>query len=75
MQWRLLDFITAEDDRTPNTTLPPRVVEEAFKRGLMLMRAGLYSNCVRTLIPLIISDQELDEGLDVMEASIVAAMA
>ncbi len=39
------------------------------------MRAGLYSNCVRTLIPLIISDEELDEGLDVMEASIVAAMA
>ena len=69
-----VEFITAADDRTPNTTLPPRIVEEAFKRGLLLMRAGLYSNCVRTLIPLIISDEELDEGLDVMEAAIVAAL-
>lgn len=68
-----IEFITASNDRTPNTTLPPRVVEEAFKRGLLLMRAGLYSNCVRTLIPLIISDEELDEGLDVLEAAIAAA--
>ena len=68
-----IEFITAPDDRTPNTTLPPRVVEEAFKRGLLLMRAGLYSNCIRTLIPLIISDEELDEGLDVLEAAIAAA--
>lgn len=68
-----IEFITAADDRTPNTTLPPRMVEEAYKRGLLLMRAGLYSNCVRTLIPLIISDAELDEGLDVMEAAIAAA--
>jgi 4-aminobutyrate aminotransferase/(S)-3-amino-2-methylpropionate transaminase len=68
-----LEFITAPGERTPNTALPPRIVEEAYKRGLLLMRAGLYSNCVRTLIPLIISDDELEEGLDVMEAAIAAA--
>jgi 4-aminobutyrate aminotransferase/(S)-3-amino-2-methylpropionate transaminase len=68
-----VEFITSADDRTPNTTLPPRVVEEAYRRGLLLMRAGLYSNCVRTLVPLVISDQELEEGLDVMEAAIAAA--
>jgi 4-aminobutyrate aminotransferase/(S)-3-amino-2-methylpropionate transaminase len=39
------------------------------------MRAGLYSNCIRTLIPLIIRDDELEEGLDVMEAAIAAATA
>lgn len=69
-----VEFVTAADDRTPNTTLPPRIVEEAYKRGLLLMRAGLYSNCVRTLIPLVISDAELDEGLDVMETAIIAAL-
>jgi 4-aminobutyrate aminotransferase/(S)-3-amino-2-methylpropionate transaminase len=70
-----LEFISAPDDRTPNIALPPRIVEEAYKRGLLLMRAGLYSNCIRTLIPLIISDDELEEGLDVMEAALVAATA
>jgi 4-aminobutyrate aminotransferase / (S)-3-amino-2-methylpropionate transaminase / 5-aminovalerate transaminase len=69
-----VEFITAADDRTPNTTIPPRVVEEAYKRGLILMRAGLYSNCVRTLVPLIINDAELNEGLNVLEASIAAAI-
>src|SRR5690606_19635971 len=56
-----IEFNTSGDDRTPNTTLPPRIVEEAYKRGLLLMRAGLYSSCVRTLVPLVISDEELDE--------------
>lgn len=70
-----IEFNTSGDDRTPNTTLPPRIVEEAYKRGLLLMRAGLYSNCVRTLVPLVISHEELDEGLTVMEAAITAALS
>ena len=70
-----VEFITGSGDTTPNTTLPPRVVEEAYKRGLMLIRAGLYSNCVRTLVPLTISDEELNEGLDVLEQAIAAALA
>jgi 4-aminobutyrate aminotransferase/(S)-3-amino-2-methylpropionate transaminase len=68
-----IEFVSGPADHTPNTTLPPRIVEEAYRRGLLLMRAGLYSNCVRTLIPLIISDGELEEGLDVLEAAIAAA--
>jgi 4-aminobutyrate aminotransferase/(S)-3-amino-2-methylpropionate transaminase len=69
-----IEFISAPDERTPNTTIPPRVVEEAYRRGLLLMRAGLYSNCVRTLVPLVISDEELEEGLNVLEAAIGAAL-
>ncbi len=65
-----LEFISGPNDRTPNTTMPLKIVEEAYKRGLMLIRAGLYSNCVRTLVPLTITDEELDEGLNVLEAVI-----
>jgi 4-aminobutyrate aminotransferase/(S)-3-amino-2-methylpropionate transaminase len=70
-----VEFIQGPDDPTPNTAIPMRVVEEAYRRGLLLIRAGLYSNCVRTLVPLVISDAELDEGLDVLEAAIAAATA
>lgn len=69
-----VEFITGPGDPTPNTAVPPRVVEEAYRRGVILIRAGLYSNCVRTLIPLVISDDELDEGLDVLEQAIAAAL-
>lgn len=68
-----LEFITDPSSRAPNATLPPRVVEEAFKRGLLLIRAGLYSSCVRVLMPLTLSDEELEEGLAVMESAIGAA--
>jgi 4-aminobutyrate aminotransferase/(S)-3-amino-2-methylpropionate transaminase len=57
-------------DRTPNTDAPLKIVGAAYQRGLLLIRAGLYSNCVRTLVPLTIGDAELEEGLDVLEASI-----
>lgn len=68
-----VEFVNGPNDRTPNTTAPLKIVEEAYKRGLMLIRAGLYSNCVRTLVPLTITDEELDEGLAVLEASIAVA--
>lgn len=70
-----VEFVNSPNDRTPNTAAPLKIVDEAYKRGLMLIRAGLYSNCVRTLVPLTITDEELDEGLAVLEASIAVAAA
>jgi 4-aminobutyrate aminotransferase/(S)-3-amino-2-methylpropionate transaminase len=67
-----IEFINGNGDRTPNTAAPLRVVEEAYQRGLMLIRAGLYSNCVRTLVPLCITEPELEEGLDVLGEAIEA---
>ena len=69
-----VEFVKGRDDRTPNTDVPLNVVGEAYKRGLLLIRAGLYSNCVRTLVPLTISDAELEEGLGVLEESIAAVI-
>ncbi|MBW7885654.1 MAG: 4-aminobutyrate--2-oxoglutarate transaminase [Caldilineaceae bacterium] len=65
-----IEFIKGHDDRTPNTDIPLQVVNEGYKRGLLLIRAGLYSNCVRTLVPLVITDDELEEGLGVLEEAI-----
>ena len=65
-----IEFINGANDRTPNTASPLRVVDEAYRRGLLLIRAGLYSNCVRTLVPLCITDEELEEGLDVLGQAI-----
>jgi len=67
-----VEFVAGPGDRTPNTDAPLKIVGAAYQRGLLLIRAGLYSNCVRTLVPLTISDAELEEGLDVLEASIAA---
>lgn len=46
------------------------ITAETVKRGVITIRAGLFSNCVRFLPPLDISDAQLDEALDVVAASI-----
>lgn len=65
-----IEFVKGRDDRTPNTDAPLKIVSEAYQRGLLLIRAGLYSNGVRMLAPLVITDAQLEEGLGVLEAAI-----
>jgi 4-aminobutyrate aminotransferase len=48
------------------------VVAAAFERGLVLLSCGLYGNVIRLLPPLTITPEELDEGLAILEESLVA---
>lgn len=50
-----------------------RVVDLCAKRGLLVLTAGLYGNVIRTLMPLVITDAGLDEGLDVLERALADA--
>jgi tetratricopeptide (TPR) repeat protein len=54
--------------------LATAVAAQAAKRGLLLLKAGIYSNCIRVLCPLVLSDEELDEALSVWEAALGAAL-
>jgi 4-aminobutyrate aminotransferase/(S)-3-amino-2-methylpropionate transaminase len=58
----------------PDSELASRVVEEALSRGLLLLKAGVAGNCIRVLVPLVISDAELEEALHVWEDALVAAL-
>lgn len=51
------------------------ITGEALQRGLIVLRSGLYSNCIRLLPPLNLSDEQLDEGLAVLDAAIGAVEA
>jgi 4-aminobutyrate aminotransferase / (S)-3-amino-2-methylpropionate transaminase / 5-aminovalerate transaminase len=57
-------------DRTP--TRAKAVVAEAFERGLVLLSCGLYGNVIRLLPPLTITDEELEEGLALLDESLAA---
>jgi 4-aminobutyrate aminotransferase len=50
------------------------VVDEAMRRGLLLLKAGVGQNCIRVLSPLVITDGELDEALGVWEDALEAAL-
>jgi 4-aminobutyrate aminotransferase / (S)-3-amino-2-methylpropionate transaminase / 5-aminovalerate transaminase len=51
-----------------------RVVSTAFEHGLLLLKAGVTGNCIRVLVPLVISDAELEEALDVWEDALAATL-
>ena len=58
---------------TPDETL--QIVRQAVRNGVVVMRAGLYSNCVRLLPPLTMSEEILREGLTVLGDAVQTASA
>lgn len=70
-----IELVRDRETKEPAPELASRVIEEALQRGLLLLKAGIYSNCVRVLTPLVIPDDQLGEALDVWEETLAAALA
>ncbi len=70
-----IELVTDRGTKEPAADLASAIVEAAAARGLLLLKAGIYSNCIRVLTPLVISDAELDEALDVWEQALDASLA
>jgi len=61
--------------KEPATDDATAVVEAAAERGLLLLKSGIYSNCIRVLLPLVIGDAELDEALGVWESALESTLS
>jgi 4-aminobutyrate aminotransferase/(S)-3-amino-2-methylpropionate transaminase len=70
-----LEYVRDPATKEPAPELATRVAEEAAQRGLLLLKAGTYSNCNRVLCPLVITDAELDEALGAWEEALDAVLA
>jgi 4-aminobutyrate aminotransferase/(S)-3-amino-2-methylpropionate transaminase len=70
-----IELVKNRETKEPAPELATRVIEEALERGLLLLKAGIYSNCVRVLAPLVITDEQLSEALDVWEEALSASFA
>ncbi len=62
-----IELVHDRDSKDPAPELALAVVEAASERGLLLLKSGIYSNCIRVLVPLVISESELGEALGVWE--------
>jgi 4-aminobutyrate aminotransferase/(S)-3-amino-2-methylpropionate transaminase len=70
-----IEYVRDPVTKEPAPELAARVAEEAAQRGLLLLKAGTYSNCNRVLCPLVITDSELDEALGAWEDALDAVLA
>jgi 4-aminobutyrate aminotransferase/(S)-3-amino-2-methylpropionate transaminase len=69
-----VEFVTDRVSRGPDAALTNAIVAEAEARGLILLSCGTRANVVRLLPALTIPFEVLEEGLDILEASIEAAI-
>jgi 4-aminobutyrate aminotransferase/(S)-3-amino-2-methylpropionate transaminase len=65
-----IELVEDPATKTPAPGLATAIVEAAAERGLLLLKSGIYSNCIRVLVPLVIADSELDEALTVWEEAL-----
>ncbi len=69
-----LELVSDRTAKTPGKERTERVLRRALERGLLLLSAGTHGNVIRLLMPLVTTDEQLTEGLDVLESSLTRAV-
>lgn len=69
-----LELVKDDGSNDPDAALTLKVIQECAARGLLIENAGTYGNVLRFLAPLVITDAQLDAGLDILEDSLAAAI-
>lgn len=70
-----IELVRDRDSRQPAKPETEDVIRLAAERGVLLIAAGTFGNVLRFLVPLVVSDDELDEGLDVMSQCLARVAA
>ncbi|RNA69229.1 4-aminobutyrate--2-oxoglutarate transaminase [Alteribacter keqinensis] len=61
------EIVTDRETKEANKELTQKMIQSCIQKGLLIMGSGLYGNVIRTLSPLVISEEELHEGLLILE--------
>ena len=69
-----IELVKDGDADKPNAELTAKLIPEAYSRGLVVLKCGIRGNTFRFLPALNISDELVDEGLDILEASFEACI-
>ncbi|AQG79878.1 aspartate aminotransferase family protein [Spirosoma montaniterrae] len=66
-----IELVKNGDPNQPDTVLTQQLVAACAARGLFLISAGIYSNVIRVLSPLVIEDDLLQKGLTIMREELL----
>ncbi len=64
------EVVRTDDLRTPDPDATKKIARYCYEHGVILVTAGSYGNVIRLLAPLVVTDAQLDEALEVMEAAL-----
>jgi 4-aminobutyrate aminotransferase/(S)-3-amino-2-methylpropionate transaminase len=68
-----MELVDDRTAKTPARALTTAVLAAGLQRGLLMLKSGVYDNVIRMLLPLVITDGELDRGLDLLEDALAHA--
>jgi len=66
-----IEFVKNRDPHQPNGDLCDAIVKGCAEMGLIIINAGTYKNMIRILSPLVITNEQLNKGLDILEQQIM----
>ena len=65
-----MELVEDRETKKPATDKAKALVSRCFDKGLVLLSCGNFGNVIRTLMPLVITDEQLDKGLSILEESL-----
>ena len=69
-----IEFVKNKATKEPAPELTAEVIQACAERGLLVEGAGTYNNVIRFLAPLVITDEQLEAGLDIFEKAIASCL-
>jgi 4-aminobutyrate aminotransferase/(S)-3-amino-2-methylpropionate transaminase len=67
-----IELVRNSETREPADTETKEIARHCYEHGLVIITAGTFNNVVRILVPLVVTDEQFDEGLDVIEAALAS---
>jgi 4-aminobutyrate aminotransferase / (S)-3-amino-2-methylpropionate transaminase / 5-aminovalerate transaminase len=68
-----MELVSDRATREPARQAATQVVASAARQGLLTLKAGIHDNVVRILAPLVMEEQLLSEGLDILDRALAEA--
>jgi 4-aminobutyrate aminotransferase/(S)-3-amino-2-methylpropionate transaminase len=65
-----MELVKDRQTKEPAPQETSAIIQEALQNGAIFAKAGLYGNVIRLLLPLVIEDEQLEEGLEILERAI-----
>ena len=65
-----IELVKSPEKREPAPEETKQIIQYCYKHGLITLSAGSYSNVIRILMPLVITPEQIEEGLDVLESAL-----
>ena len=65
-----IELVKSRETREPAPDETKQITQYCYEHGLITITAGSYSNVIRVLVPLVVTDAQMDEALDVLESAL-----